>query len=449
MGRRSHTRRLALYMNGELVGQWRLTPRGEELQYADSWLSSPARRPISLRFPLTPDAVSYTGTEVHNYFENLLPDAKPIRERMAGRFKIGSTDAFPLLAELGRDCVGALQIIPEEEEPPNVHAISAQPLTDAEIAALLRDTVTPGGSSLGMSEQDNDLRISIAGAQEKTALLWHKGKWCRPFGATPTTHILKLPLGLVGNMRADMRTSVENEWLCSKILEAYGIPVAHSEIANFEDQKVLVVERFDRRLSKDKKWLVRLPQEDMCQATATSYLNKYQTEGGPGIDRIMDLLRTSENALQDRRVFFACQVLFWLLAATDGHAKNFSIRLEAGGAYRLTPIYDVLSTYPIMGEGPSRLSPHRARLAMGIKGNKNMHYRIRDIARRHWNVVATKNGLTGGGEDIITDLTDRTPAVIAAVQARLPADFPARLADSIFAGLQSAANKLAQQPPQD
>jgi serine/threonine-protein kinase HipA len=149
MGRRSHTRRLALYMNGELVGQWRLTPRGEELQYADAWLNSPVRRPISLRFPLTPDAASYTGAEVHDYFENLLPDAKPIRERMARRFKIGSTDAFPLLAELGRDCVGALQIIPEEEEPPNVHAISAQPLTDAEIAALLRDTVTPSGSLFG------------------------------------------------------------------------------------------------------------------------------------------------------------------------------------------------------------------------------------------------------------------------------------------------------------
>jgi serine/threonine-protein kinase HipA len=443
MGRRSHTRRLALYMNGERVGQWRLTPQGEELQYAESWLDSPARRPISLRFPLTPDAKPYTGVEVHDYFDNLLPDTKTIRERLAQRFKLGSIDAFPLLAELGRDCVGALQILPEDQEPPDVHAIRAQDLTDADIAALLRDAVNGGASALGGEEQDGELRISLAGAQEKTALLRHKGKWRRPLGATPTTHILKLPLGLVGNMRSDMGASVENEWLCSKILEAYGLPVARCDIALFEDQKALVVERFDRRLARDRKWWLRLPQEDMCQATGISYLKKYQNDGGPGIDRIMDLLRTSEHALDDRRLFFACQIVFWLLAASDGHAKNFSIRLEAGGAYRLTPFYDVLSAYPILGEGPNRLSPHRARLAMGVKGGKNMHYRIGDIRRHHWNAAATRNGLAGGGEDIIDALIDRTPGVIAAVQAQLPTGFPAKVADTIFAGMRNAAGQLA------
>jgi serine/threonine-protein kinase HipA len=86
---------------------------------------------------------------------------------------------------------------------------------------------------------------------------------------------------------------------------------------------------------------------------------------------------------------------------------------------------------------------------MGLKGNKNMHYRIRDITRRQWNIVAKRNGLAGGGEEMITDLIERTPAVIAAVQAQLPQDFPAGVADSVFAGLQSAANKLAAQPPVD
>lgn len=125
-------------------------------------------------------------------------------------------------------------------------------------------------------------------------------------------------------------------------------------MAAFEDQKVLVVERFDRRLAANKRWIMRLPQEDLCHATGTSYLLKYQADGGPGIDRIMNLLRTSENAFVDRQVFFSCQVLFWLLAAADGHAKNFSIRIHAGGTCALAPIYDVLSAHPIMKKNRRR-----------------------------------------------------------------------------------------------
>jgi serine/threonine-protein kinase HipA len=440
MGRRSHTRVLTLYMNGELVGYWRLTPAGEELQYANSWLESPRRRPISLRFPLTPDAKPYTGIEVHDYFENLLPDTKAIRERLAQRFNIGSINAFPLLAELGRDCVGALQIVPEDTEPPDVQKISATPLSEADIAEILRETVTTH-SGFASHYQGDDFRISIAGAQEKTALLWHENRWCRPLGATPTTHILKLPLGLVGNMRADMKDSVENEWLCSKILAAYGLPIAQCEIQLFEDQKVLVVQRFDRRHAQHGEWLLRLPQEDMCQATGTSYLKKYQKDGGPGIDRIMNVLRTSEDAFENRRRFFTCQIIFWLLAATDGHAKNFSIHLKQGGAYSLTPFYDVLSAYPVMGVGKNLVSPRKAKLAMGVKG-QNMHSQLHEIQRRHWNITASRNGLAYGGEDIISSLIAQTPAVIANVRAQLPAGFPETVANAVFTGMQEAANKL-------
>ncbi len=449
MGRRSHTQSLQLFMNGESVGEWRLTPQGEQLHYAPSWLASPLRRPISLRFPLTPDTTVYKGQEVHDYFENLLPDSRQIRERMARHFHVGATDAFSLLTEIGRDCVGALQIVPSGVVPTNVHCINAELLHESKIAQLLRNTVNNAAAAFDGADPDHEFRISLAGAQEKTALLRQEGNWCRPLGATPTTHIFKLPLGLIGNMGAEMSAetlaSVENEWLCSKILAAFGIPVAACDIATFEDQKVLVVERFDRRLATDGAWYLRLPQEDMCQAHGISYLHKYQTDGGPGIDRIMDLLRGSTNAESDRRMFFTCQIIFWLLAATDGHAKNFSIRINEGGTYKLTPLYDVLSVYPIIGNGPNLLSVHRVKLAMGVKGDKNMHYRIHDITRRHWNIAAKRNGLVAGAEDIIADLLLRMPDVIAMVQAQLPADFPARVADSIFLGMQKAANQLMRQ----
>ena len=117
--------------------------------------------------------------------------------------------------------------------------------------------------------------------RRKTAFLKHQGKWCRPIGSTPTTHIFKLPLGLVGNRQADMRTSVENEWLCARIVAAFGLPIANCEIDEFGTHKVLMVERFDRTLHSSGKYWLRLMQEDFAQATGTPWHRKYQADGGP------------------------------------------------------------------------------------------------------------------------------------------------------------------------
>ena len=430
-------------MNGERVGTWRAGGGRDELRYAQTWLESPNARPISLKFPLRPGATPYSGPEVHRYFDNLLPDAKPIRERVARRFHLDTIDAFPLLEAIGRDCVGALQILPDGDAPPDVKRLDYRTLNESEIAALLRDTVAPGAGLLRAAEDGgSEFRLSLAGAQEKTALLWHSKRWCTPIGATPTTHILKLPLGLVGNLRTDMSGSVENEWLCAKILEAYGLHVARCEIAQFEDQKTLVVERFDRRNSPDGMWIQRLPQEDFCQATGTSYLNKYQSDGGPGIDDIMNVLRTAERGFDDRRTFFACQVLFWMLAAPDGHAKNFSLRIHAGGTYSLTPIYDVLSAYPILGKSHGQIAPQKLKLAMGVRGDANMHYRVAEMRRTHWVTTARRNGIGSEGDVIINELIARTPSVVIRVQSQLPRGFPMAVAGPILDGLTRAAKRL-------
>jgi serine/threonine-protein kinase HipA len=430
-------------MNGERVGTWRAGRGRDDLQYADTWLRSPNARPISLQFPLRPSNAPYTGPLVQRYFDNLLPDAKPIRERIARRFRLDSIDAFPLLEAIGRDCVGALQILPEDERLPDVQQIVFRTLGEADVADLLRRTATSDRGPLqAADDRDNAFRLSLAGAQEKAALLWHRKRWCEPLGATPTTHILKLPLGLVGGMQADMSTSVENEWLCAKIVEAYGLPVASCDIAQFEDQKALVVERFDRRSSPDGDWIQRLPQEDLCQATGTSYLNKYQNDGGPGIDEIMRVLGTAERPFDDRRTFFACQVLFWLLAAPDGHAKNFSLRINAGGTYALTPLYDVVSAYPVLGKGRGQIAPQKLKLAMGVRGEVNMHYRVAEIRWTHWIATAKRNGIGQEGEVIINELIARTPGVVDWVQAQLPKGFPSAVAGPILDGLTVAARRL-------
>jgi serine/threonine-protein kinase HipA len=447
---------LALYMNGERVGTWRLMAGEDTLEYADNWVQSPRGRPISLRFPFAPSARRYTGREVHDYFENLLPDTQAIRERLAQQYNVGATDAFSLLSELGRDCVGALQILPEGEAAPETSTITCTPVDEAAIAAILRNAFTPAVGIL-RGDRTHDVRLSIAGAQEKTALLWHKRRWNIPTGTTPTTHIFKLPLGLVGNGQLDMWSSIENEWVCAKLMQAYGLPTANCEIGKFEDQKALIVERFDRRLviqsaqgnqqrqDKSENWIARLPQEDFCQATGTSYLKKYQADGGPSIDTILEILRNSTNAQADRACFFKCQFVFWLLAAIDGHGKNFSLRIEAGGAYALTPFYDVLSAYPVMGTKAGQLSPMKTTLAMGIRGEKNMHYRLGEITLRHWHEMAKRNGLSDVAMNIITQTIDSTPAVIEAVRAQLPDALTASVGEKIFRGLNQAAKAIAKQ----
>lgn len=431
-------------MNGERVGTWSASPAGDELHYDANWLNSPHARPLSLSLPFRPGNLPYRGQAVRDYFENLLPDSKPIRDRLARRFRTETTDAFDLLTEIGRDCVGALQILPDGQNPGEVKVVLAQPLDEAGVARALKATLTPSGFDEQASDQD-DFRISIAGAQEKTALLWHNGRWCRPTGTTPTTHILKLPLGLVGNMKLDLRDSVENEWLCAQVLGAYGLPVARCHPLAFEGQRVLGVERFDRVWADDGSWLIRLPQEDMCQATGTPAHAKYEADGGPGIDRILDVLNASRSRIQDRENFFRAQLMFWLMCAPDGHAKNFSIALHAGGAFSMTPLYDVVSAYPVLGSGPNLISPHRVKLAMALRCT-NAHWRMRDILRRHWQEAGRRNGVVSasgqGVDSVIEDVIDRTPTALAAVAAKLPPGFPAHVAHSILNGIKIAVSKL-------
>jgi serine/threonine-protein kinase HipA len=183
-----------------------------------------------------------------------------------------------------------------------------------------------------------------------------------------------------------------------------------------------------------------LPQEDFCQVTATSPALKYESDGGPGIRTIMELLLGSEQAAEDRRDFIRTQLVFWMLAAIDGHAKNFSVFLLPTGRYRLTPRYDILSAYPVLGHGRGKLAPEKIRMAMAVAG-KNRHYRWQEIQARHWIETAKRCGL-GGMQIVMEDLIAKTPEVIQKVHSILPGGFPARIADSILEGIKTCAAQL-------
>ncbi|CAE6896992.1 Serine/threonine-protein kinase toxin HipA [Paraburkholderia domus] len=445
MGRQTHSRALSVWANGERVGIWRLPTRGPmEFAYDPAWVASPAGRPLSLSLPFTPSNEAHKGPRVLNYFDNLLPDSEAIRKRIAQRYQTDTLDAFDLLQAIGRDCVGAVQLLAADDVPAGVERIEGTPLSDSEIETMLARTVS--NPTLGTLDEADDFRISLAGAQEKTALLWHEGKWQRPHGATPTTHIFKLPLGLVGNKLADPSTSVENEWLCLRILRAYGLPVANAEIMTFGKQRVLSVERFDRQLHSGGQWLLRLPQEDFCQVYGVPSHRKYENEGGPGVLDLARILQQSVSAQHDIETLLASQILFWMLAAPDGHAKNFSIRLLAGGQYRLTPLYDVMSIWPVEGNGPNQWSWFKARLAMAM-WSRSKHDAFRDVQRRHFNTMALRCSYGANAEPLIQRLIEQTPEVIARVAADLPERFPAKVAERIFKGLKSSAAKLDTMPP--
>lgn len=439
MGRAKKSRALALWMNGELVGHWRVPVSGrQEFLYAESWLTSPAARPISLSLPLRPSREPYRD-RVEAFFDNLLPDNRQIRERIQRRFQTATTGAFDLLREIGRDCIGALQLLDEDEAAPDVRKITGDPLTFGDVGRILAGALQP---SLGQQEDEDTFRISLAGAQEKAALLWHAGKWHRPNGATPTTHILKLPIG-VSPQGIDLTTSVENEWLCANLVRAYGIETAPCRIETFGQFKTLVVERFDRRLADDRTWWLRLPQEDFCQATGTPPALKYENDGGPGIRTIMDLLLGSERAAEDRRDFIRTQLVFWLLAAIDGHAKNFSVFLRPGSAFRLTPRYDVLSAHPMLGHGRGRLSSKKITMAMALEG-KNRHYDWSGIRLRHWLETARRCGVPKM-ETLIREIIDETPGALERVRDGIPPGFSEEMAGSILEGVQAATAQLSQE----
>ncbi|MBZ0212994.1 MAG: HipA domain-containing protein, partial [Nitrospirae bacterium] len=238
-------------------------------------------------------------------------------------------------------------------------------------------------------------------------------------------------------------TSVENEWLCSRVLHAFGLPVAHCWMESFGPHKVLVVERFDRHRFPD--WWARLPQEDFCQVLGIPPQHKYESHGGPGIDAILDKLRGSQDAEADRQRFLMTQLIFWLLGAPDGHAKNFSVFLEPEGRFRLTPLYDVMSAWPVTGSGPNLFNRKKLRLAMGVWG-KNKHDLVDGIQRRHWNETAKRNAMGPSFETSIQNLLAAIPAVLEKVAAELPPGFTAKVSVPILEGIQVQAVRLAAMP---
>lgn len=428
---------LNVFLNGRLVGRLQRETSGAiDFRYDHSWLDWEHAIPVSLSLPLREDR--YIGDPVIAVFDALLPDNEGIRRNIAERVKATGYDIYSLLAAIGRDCVGALQFLPEDFDPGPAGTISGRPADDAEIGRLISNL---SSAPLGVDE-DDEFRISLAGAQEKTALLYWKKRWHIPHETTATTHILKPQIGMLAN-GIDMTRSVENEHFCMRLMNELGLPTAQTDIQDFDGNRVLVVERFDRLWTRDKR-LIRLPQEDMCQALSVSPTLKYQSDGGPGMVQVLDLLKGSDDPETDQKLFLKAQIVFWLIGATDGHAKNFSLFLRTGGRFSMTPIYDVLSAQPNMDAG--QIPRNKMRLALSV-GDKR-HYIIEQIMPRHFQQTAKRCGIAESViNDTLAELLEAIPESFDKTIAAMPDDFPDEMAASIqtaaLARLESVDRALA------
>jgi serine/threonine-protein kinase HipA len=417
---------LRVLLNNRLVGRLLKEPSGAiSFRYAESWLSWSNTFPVSMSLPLREDG--FKGDQVVAVFENLLPDSEELRHRLAEKVGAKGIDAYSLLSQIGRECVGALQFLPEDDDSVyDTSRIKGEAIDNEGIEKLLN---TLARAPLGLGE-DKAFRISVAGAQEKTALLYYKGKWRKPHDATPTTHILKTQIGTLQN-GIDLSNSVENEYYCLKLAAAFGLPTAAAEITVFGDTTALVIERFDRKWTADGR-LLRLPQEDFCQALSFPPGLKYQSLGGPGIVEGLNLLKGSDTPTEDQKSFLKAQVLFWLIGATDGHAKNFSIYLGRGGRFRITPVYDVLTAQPSLVK--RQVERKQMKLAMFVGDSR--HYRLDEIKGRHFVQTTERAGLPGSlAKDVLEEVAQSADGAITSLEKQLPRNFPEYIHNAVKAAL--------------
>lgn len=340
--------------------------------YETAWRNAVAHYPLSLSLPLT--AAEHGHKAVEPFLWGLLPDNDGVLKRWGARFQVSPRHAFQLLSHVGEECAGAVQLVrPERAEKwrKGLDKGTVKWMNEAEIAGrmhlLLKDhSVARTGADIG--------QFSLAGAQPKTGYFYdpQHERWGVPSGLIPTTHIFKPATGRFDGY-------AENEHFCHGLAQALKMPVASSRMAYFDGTPVLVVERYDRVRRGAK--VLRIHQEDMCQALATMPHLKYQNQGGPSPREILDLIRQqSSNRAEDEVRFVDALIFNWLICGTDAHAKNYSLLIAPGGQVRLAPLYDLSSALPYEAHIPVR----KAALAMKIGGS----YRVQAVGAREWKKFA-------------------------------------------------------------
>lgn len=359
---------LEVWLFADRVGTLALVDGRLSFCYATSWLSRP--NPVVLSASLPLQAQPFDAHQTRPFFAGLLPEGQ-MRRLIAQQFQVSGQNDFALLDRIGGECAGAVTFLEPGQPLPSLScgADSVQWLIDEEVVAILDEL-----PHRPMLAGQDELRLSLAGAQDKLPVVFDGNRIGLPRYGTPSSHILKPAIHAVED-------SVTNEGFCLALAQAAQLKPAKSKIHAVFGRSFLLVERYDRVL--DQQGLrQRLHQEDFCQALGIVPEMKYQNEGGPDLAQCFDLVRrvTRPNAPQILRLLD--YVIFnSLIGNHDAHAKNFSL-LHSGKTPVLAPLYDALSTavYPT-------LTP---KMAMKI-GSK---YKFSEVQVQHWNLFAQNSGIS-------------------------------------------------------
>ncbi|MGX1060110.1 serine/threonine-protein kinase HipA [Bradyrhizobium japonicum] len=359
---------LVTLLDGKEIGRVHNDTHGRlTFIYDDQWRNAPEAYPLSLSMPIA--AKEHGRAAVEAFLWGLLPDNEQVLARWAAKFQVSARNVFALISHVGEDCAGAVQFV----TPERLEAIRSgkedkvEWLDEAELAKRLQ-ALREDHAAWRLPRDTG--QFSLAGAQPKTALLLQNDRWGIPSGRIPTTHILKPPTGHFDG-------HAENEHICLMLARNLGLPAAQSKVRRFKDEVAIVVERYDRQQKGND--IIRVHQEDTCQALGIMPTKKYQNEGGPSATNIIDLLRTySTDRDTDLDTFVTALGFNWLIAGTDAHAKNYSLLLS-GPDVRLAPLYDIASILPY-----HEVDLRKAKLAMKIGGE----YKVELIGLRQWQKFA-------------------------------------------------------------
>jgi serine/threonine-protein kinase HipA len=414
--------KLIVCLEGQIAGLVEGDGSTARFTYADTWLNRPGAYPLSYSMPLR--SAPFTGRTVLNFLWGLLPDNERTLSTWSRWFQVSARNPLALLSHVGEDCAGAVQFVLEERleqiMEQSSKATEVEWLEDRELERRLQRLIQDGTAGRTADEG----QFSLAGAQPKIALyLDPRGdRWGVPRGRTPTTHILEP----VAN---DFDGFAENEHFCMTLARRVGLAAASTEWRTIGGVPTLIAERYDR-VQIRQGWL-RIHQEDCCQALGIHPASKYENEGGPGFPQIMALLNSVDEPQVDRDRMMKTACFIFLLAATDMHAKNFSL-LHAPGpegpGMRLAPLYDIASIWPYT----PRIAVQKIKLAMRMGG----HYKIREILPRHFHQLAlacnyASERLMGTLKELARQLPDEAAALAKEVGG------PAA-PDSILPGLLTA-----------
>lgn len=376
---------LIAYSYGQAVGSLKQSDSGSlSFQY---FSGIDEKLQLSLAMPVRESP--YPSKITKAFIEGLIPEGLGAREALGREFGVSPQNPFALLEHIGLDCAGAIQFFHSQSLESSEVKSALVPCNDREIAQRLCNLANPGQSWILPHE-----RWSLAGAQSKFALRQENGKWYEAQGAEPTTHIFKPGIHT-------LKDQALNEHLCLKALGAVGMPVARTEYREFAGVPAIVIERYDR-LRLDNGQVLRLHQEDFCQATSTLPQNKYESHKGPNALKVIEVLRRGGASETEVEKFVQGLIGNYLLGAPDAHAKNYSLMHLPDGSLALAPLYDIASALPYESgdsdygyseeDGLPGVSNEMQKVAMAIGGER----RFGKISRKHWAKFARSAQLDEG-----------------------------------------------------